>query len=92
MLLDHIDYEKLLVPLNKFYDLHTGGSRRPVFHDIATTCPELLELDRNFLVIREEVLGVLPQKRSIPAIMSSIGCRPTSRRPSTGTKIGKSIP
>jgi aspartyl/asparaginyl beta-hydroxylase (cupin superfamily) len=66
MLLDHIDYEKLLVPLNKLYDLHTGGSRRPVFHDIATTRPELLELDRNFHAIREELLGILPAKRLLP--------------------------
>ena len=66
MILDQINYEHLLVPFNKFYDLHTGGSRRPIFHDIATTRPELLALDRNFAVIREELLGVLPGKRSIP--------------------------
>jgi aspartyl/asparaginyl beta-hydroxylase (cupin superfamily) len=66
MLLDHINYEKLLVPLNRLYDLHTGGPRRPVFHDIAATRPELLELDRNFRVIREELLGILPSKTSIP--------------------------
>jgi aspartyl/asparaginyl beta-hydroxylase (cupin superfamily) len=66
MVLDQIDYEKLLIPLNKFFDLHIGGSRRPVFFDIATTRPELLELDRNFGVIREELLGVLAEKRSIP--------------------------
>jgi aspartyl/asparaginyl beta-hydroxylase (cupin superfamily) len=66
MILDQINYEHLLVPFNKFYDLHTGGSRRPVFHDIAATRPELLELDRNFAVIREELLGVLPGKGSIP--------------------------
>ena len=66
MVLDQIDYEKLLVPLNKLFDLHIGGSRRPVFYDIAATRPELLELDRNFPVIREELLGVLAEKRSIP--------------------------
>jgi aspartyl/asparaginyl beta-hydroxylase (cupin superfamily) len=66
MVLDQIDYEKLLVPLNKFFDLHIGGSRRPVFFDIAAIRPELLELDRNFPVIREELLGVLAEKRSIP--------------------------
>src|SRR5262249_7343388 len=66
MILDQINYEHLLVPFNKFYDLHTGGSRRPIFHDIATTRPELLALDRNFAIIREELLGVLPEKRSIP--------------------------
>ena len=66
MILDQIDYEKLLIPLNKFYDLHVGGARRPVFYDIAATRPELLELDRNYPVIREELLGILPDKRSIP--------------------------
>ncbi|WP_165230547.1 aspartyl/asparaginyl beta-hydroxylase domain-containing protein [Aquisphaera insulae] len=66
MLLDHFDYEKLLVPLNRFYDLHTGGARRPIFHDIAATRPELLELDRSFPVIREELLAVLPERASIP--------------------------
>ena len=66
MILDQIDYEKLLIPVNKFYDLHVGGARRPVFYDIAATRPELLELDRNYPVIREELLGILPDKRSIP--------------------------
>ena len=66
MILDQINYESLLIPLNKFYDLHVGGSRRPVFYDIAAIRPELLELDRNFAVIREELLGILPDKRSIP--------------------------
>jgi aspartyl/asparaginyl beta-hydroxylase (cupin superfamily) len=66
MILDQIDYEKLLIPVNKFYDLHVGGPRRPVFYDIAATRPELLELDRNYPVIREELLGILPDKRAIP--------------------------
>jgi aspartyl/asparaginyl beta-hydroxylase (cupin superfamily) len=66
MIFDQINYEIMLIPLNKFYDLHIGGPRRPVFFDIATTRPELLELDRNSNVIREEVLGILPEKRAIP--------------------------
>jgi aspartyl/asparaginyl beta-hydroxylase (cupin superfamily) len=66
MILDQIDYEKLLIPVNKFYDLHVGGPRRPVFYDIAAIRPELLELDRNYPVIREELLGILPDKRAIP--------------------------
>ena len=66
MILDQINYERLLIPLNKFYDLYIGGPRRPVFYDIAATRPELLELDRNYPVIREELLGILPDKRSIP--------------------------
>jgi aspartyl/asparaginyl beta-hydroxylase (cupin superfamily) len=67
MILDQINYEQLLVPLNNLYDLHTGGPRRPVFFDIASTRPELLELDRNYHVIREELLRILPQKRAIPS-------------------------
>lgn len=66
MILDQINYESLLVPINRFYDLHIGGARRPVFFDIAATRPELLELDRNFSVIREELLGILPAKANIP--------------------------
>jgi aspartyl/asparaginyl beta-hydroxylase (cupin superfamily) len=66
MILDQINYEMLLVPINKFYDLHIGGPRRPVFFDIATTRRELLELDRNYHVIREELLEVLPDKQTIP--------------------------
>ena len=66
MILDQINYEQLLVPLNKFYDLHTGGSCRPVFLDISATRPELLDLERNYHDIREEVLRILPDKRAIP--------------------------
>jgi aspartyl/asparaginyl beta-hydroxylase (cupin superfamily) len=66
MILDQINYEQLLIPLNKFYDIHIGGSRRPIFFDIATTRPELLELDRNYAVIREELLSVLPEQRMLP--------------------------
>ena len=78
MILDQMNYEALLIPLNKFYDLHIGGPRRPVFFDIAATRPELLDLDRNFAVIRQELLGILPDKRSIPAIMSWTRCSTTS--------------
>ncbi|HEY2159465.1 MAG TPA: aspartyl/asparaginyl beta-hydroxylase domain-containing protein [Isosphaeraceae bacterium] len=56
----------LLEPLNRFYDLYTGGKHRPVFHDIDATRPELRELDRNFPAIREELMAVLPNKASIP--------------------------
>ena len=66
-LLDLFDYEKLLVPLNVFYDLHTGGRRRPVFFDIDATRPELRVFDRNFAAIREEVLGILPRKQGLPS-------------------------
>src|SRR5262249_21430876 len=66
MILDQINYESLLVPLNWFFDLYTGGKRRSVFFDIARTRHELLELDRNFPVIREELSRILPDKQAIP--------------------------
>jgi aspartyl/asparaginyl beta-hydroxylase (cupin superfamily) len=66
MILDQINYENILVPLNKFYDLYIGGPRRPVFFEIDSTRPELLGLDRNYHVIREELLAILPEKRAIP--------------------------
>ena len=66
MILDQINYESLLIPLNKFYDLYTGGPRRPVFFDVAKTRPELLAFERNYRVIREELLGILPDKGAIP--------------------------
>ena len=66
MILDQINYEQLLIPINKFYDLHIGGLRRPVFFDIRATRPELQELDRNFPKIRDELLAILPEKRAIP--------------------------
>lgn len=53
------DYWRLLDPMNRFLDLATGGPKRPVFFDIDATRPELRALDRNFPVIREELLGVL---------------------------------
>ncbi|WP_435017696.1 aspartyl/asparaginyl beta-hydroxylase domain-containing protein [Tundrisphaera sp. TA3] len=65
-LLDRIDYESLLVPLNKFFDLHTGGKRRPVFFDVDKTCPQFRELDRNFPAIRDEVMRILPRKSTLP--------------------------
>ena len=54
MILDQINYEQLLILLNQFYDLHIGSSCRPVFFDISTTRPELLDLDRNYHVIGDE--------------------------------------
>lgn len=62
----NLNLVSLLEPLNRFYDLYTGGRRRPVFHDIDATRPELREIDRNFPAIREELMAVLPNKREIP--------------------------
>jgi aspartyl/asparaginyl beta-hydroxylase (cupin superfamily) len=56
----------LLDGVNGVFDLYTGGRRRPVFFDIGETCPALLQLDAHFPEIREELLGLLAEKQSIP--------------------------
>jgi aspartyl/asparaginyl beta-hydroxylase (cupin superfamily) len=52
--------------LNAFFDIATGGKRRPALFDIARTCPALLELDRNYPLIRRELAGILSDKGAIP--------------------------
>ncbi len=56
----------LLDGVNRFFDLHTGGDRRPVFFDVGSTCPQLHELDRHAESIRGELLALLEDKPSIP--------------------------
>lgn len=53
-------------PVNAFLDLYAGGENRPVFFDIDEICPQLRELDENYLVIREELETVLPRRMRIP--------------------------
>lgn len=65
-LLDHVNYESLLVPLNTFFDLYTGGKKRPVFFDVDQTCAPLRTFDRNFAEIRDEVMKILPNKATLP--------------------------
>jgi aspartate beta-hydroxylase/beta-hydroxylase len=65
-LFNYLDLVSLLGPLNRFYDLYTGGASRPVFHDIDATRPELRTLDRGFPAIREELMALMPGKREIP--------------------------
>ncbi len=43
-----------------------GGKNRPVIFDIDETSPALRKLDHNWEVIRDEVLGILPEKHKIP--------------------------
>ena len=66
MTLHQMNYENMIIYLNKFYDLNISAPRRPVFFDISTTRPELVDLDRNYDVIREELLGIVQEKRAIP--------------------------
>jgi len=61
-----MNFISLLDVINYAMDFHTGGERRPVFFDLAKTCPSLLELDRNAQVVREELLALLPEKTQIP--------------------------
>jgi aspartyl/asparaginyl beta-hydroxylase (cupin superfamily) len=52
--------------LNAFFDRYTGGENRPVFFDIEKTCPELLEIDKNYETIRRELESILITKQNIP--------------------------
>ena len=104
MILDQINYEQLLISLNKFYDLYIGGSRRPVFFDISTTRPELLDLDRNYHVIREErlirlrpvfpesVIGWLPAATGLARdlVAQAVGCVPIVAIP-VGKELSSSL-
>lgn len=53
--------------INRLFYLSAGGEARPVFFDIASTEPALLELDRNFELIRRELDAVLPRKQRLPS-------------------------
>lgn len=66
MILNYMSLVRLLDGVNGIFDLYTGGRRRPVFFDIEKTYPSLLELDRNYPAIRDELLGLLAEKATIP--------------------------
>lgn len=51
---------------NPIFDIWTGGPQRPRFFDIDETMPGLRILDEAFPVIREELLALLPDQRSLP--------------------------
>ena len=51
---------------NRFFDLWTGGLRRPVFFDVGATLPQLRALDAAFPAIREELLALLPYQALLP--------------------------
>jgi len=52
--------------LNRVYDVHTGGTRRPVSFDVRKTCPALDDLTQQFPEIRRELDALLPFRTSIP--------------------------
>jgi aspartyl/asparaginyl beta-hydroxylase (cupin superfamily) len=66
MAFNYLNVIALLDGVNWLLDFDTGGRNRPVFFDMDGTCPELRELDRNFGAIRDELLGVLAEKKKIP--------------------------
>jgi aspartyl/asparaginyl beta-hydroxylase (cupin superfamily) len=66
MPLNYLNLVSLLDAFNWLFDFHTGGRDRPVFFDIDRACPALRELDHNFPVIRDELLGLLAEKATIP--------------------------
>jgi aspartyl/asparaginyl beta-hydroxylase (cupin superfamily) len=51
---------------NPFYDLFTGGRKRPVFFDIDETYPSLRRLDHAWEEIREELEQLLLQQDKMP--------------------------
>jgi aspartate beta-hydroxylase/beta-hydroxylase len=62
----YLNLVSLLDGVNRFFDLYTGGTRRPVFFDIEATCPALREIDGAFPQIREECVALLREKAGIP--------------------------
>lgn len=52
---------------SRFFFHLSGGKNRPVFFDTNETSPGLRKLDDHWKVIRDEVLGILPEKHRIPS-------------------------
>ncbi|MBI1398026.1 MAG: aspartyl/asparaginyl beta-hydroxylase domain-containing protein [Betaproteobacteria bacterium] len=52
--------------VNRYLDRHTGGAARPVSFDVDATCPALSELQRRYVDVRTELLGVLDRRDQIP--------------------------
>ena len=56
----------LLGSLNRFYDVYTGGARRPVVFDIDAVCPQLRALERHWQDIRAEVVALRQERAHMP--------------------------
>jgi aspartyl/asparaginyl beta-hydroxylase (cupin superfamily) len=63
---NYLNYMAVLGVIDRLFDLHTGGPRRPVFFDVGATCPALRTLEANAPAIREELLALLAEKAAIP--------------------------
>jgi aspartate beta-hydroxylase/beta-hydroxylase len=57
---------KVLSPYLKLLHKCAGGETRPVFYDIEKTAPALLELDKNYPIIKSEVERLLESNRNLP--------------------------
>jgi len=55
-----------VLDINQWYFRSAGGWKRPAFYNIDETYPALRELDRNYLVIREELEEILKQRDQLP--------------------------
>jgi aspartyl/asparaginyl beta-hydroxylase (cupin superfamily) len=66
MAMNYLNLVSLLDGFNWLFDFHTGGGKRPVFFDVDQVYPSLRALDRNFPSVREELLGLLAEKATIP--------------------------
>lgn len=61
-----MDYHGFKAALNSYFARHVGGDRRPVFHNIETTCPELAHLERSFPWIRAEFDALMKRGSELP--------------------------
>ena len=59
MAVNYMRLVSLLGPINRLFDLYTGGPRRPVFYDVDEVRPELAGLRRRFPAIRQELQSLL---------------------------------
>jgi aspartyl/asparaginyl beta-hydroxylase (cupin superfamily) len=66
MAFNYLTYMVALGPIDRMFDLYTGGRRRPVVLDVGQTCPQLKALEENAPIIRDELQALLDEKAAIP--------------------------
>jgi aspartyl/asparaginyl beta-hydroxylase (cupin superfamily) len=52
--------------VNVFFDLFTGGARRPAFFEVERVRPDLSNFDHHFSEIRQELEAILAHREEIP--------------------------
>lgn len=60
-----MDYHLFKSLLNRYFSRYVGGGQRPVFFDIAATCPELNAITESYSRIREECDTVLRRRSGL---------------------------